>query len=95
METSAVYCDRILSKLAQNYPRSFTLEELATLIMPVYNIRKTFTENVSTQRENQTKILDALIRLDNKGYIVLNGATDQSYITIKGLIKINNTVLSN
>ncbi|MBE8726368.1 hypothetical protein C4F50_15665 [Flavobacterium sp. KB82] len=63
--------------------------------MPPYNIQKTFTENISAQRENQAKILNALILLEDLGYVVLNPATDESCITIPGLIKINNTVLHN
>lgn len=95
MEKSFVYFDRILSKLAQSYAKNFTLEELAALLIPPYTISKTFTQNIAAQRENQIKILDALILLDYQGYIVLNPATDESSITIKGLIKINNRVLCN
>jgi hypothetical protein len=95
MEKSFVYFDRILDKLAQSYPKSFTLEELATLLIPKYTILKTFRENIAAQRESQAKILDALVLLDHKGYIVLNPVTDQSAITIKGLMKINSLVLCN
>lgn len=95
MEKSFVYFDRILGKLAQSYAKNFTLEELATLVMPSYKISKTFTENIAAKRENQAKILDALILLDYEGYIFLNPATEQSSITIKGLIKINNKVFCN
>ncbi|TPG34756.1 hypothetical protein [Flavobacterium pectinovorum] len=95
MKKSSVYFDRILSKLAQSYPGTCALEELAALVIPPYNVQKKFRENISAQRENQAKVLDALILLDDQGYIVLNPATDESFITIKGLIKINNTVLCN
>lgn len=95
MEKSFVYFDRILSKLAQSYAKSFTLEELSALVIPRYNIGKTFTENIAAQRENQSKILNALVLLDIEGYIVLNPVTDESCITIKGLIKINNRVFCN
>lgn len=95
MEKSFVYFDRILSKLAQNYAKDFTLEELAALVIPSYNISKTFTQNIAAQRENQAKILDVLILLDHQGYIILNPTTDKSSITIKGLIKINSMVLCN
>lgn len=95
METSFVYCDRILQKLAGSYPRTFTFEELAVLLIPAYNILKTFTENIAAQRENQAKILEALILLDDQRYIVLNPATDESSITVKGLIKINHTAFCN
>jgi hypothetical protein len=95
LEKSSVYFDTILSKLAQSYPRACALEELTALVIPAYNILKTFTENIAAQRENQAKLLDALMALDDMGYIVLNPATDQSRITIKGLIKINNRALCN
>lgn len=95
MEKSFVYFDRILSKLAQNYAKNFTLEELATLLIPKYTILKTFRENIAAQRANQAKILDALVLLDHQGYIVLNPVTDESSITVKGLIKINSMILCN
>ncbi|MFH7000927.1 hypothetical protein [Flavobacterium bizetiae] len=95
MEKSFVYFDRILNKLAQSYPKDFTLEELATLLIPTYTILKTFTQNIAAQRENQAKLLDALILLDDQGYIVLNPLTEKSSITIKGLIKINSRILCN
>lgn len=95
MEKSLVYFDRILGKLGQSYGKYFTVEELAALVMPTYNILKTFTENIAAQRENHAKILDALVLLNYEGYIVLNPATDECSITIKGLIKINNRVFCN
>lgn len=95
MEKSFVYFDRILSKLAQRYGKDFTLKELAILLLPTYTILKTFTQNITAQKENQAKLLDALILLDYQGYIVLNPATEESSITIKGLIKINSRVLCN
>ncbi|OXG06982.1 hypothetical protein B0A64_09160 [Flavobacterium araucananum] len=63
--------------------------------MPQYNILKTFSENITAQRQYQAKILDTLILLDDQGYIVLDPDTDESSITLKGLLKINNTVFSN
>lgn len=95
MEKSFVYFDRILNKLAQSYPKNFTLEELAAHIYPAYTILKTFTENIAAQRENQAEIVEALIFLDCEGYIILNPATDESSITVKGLIKINNMAFCN
>ncbi|UUF12525.1 MULTISPECIES: hypothetical protein [Flavobacterium] len=95
MEKSSLYFDSILKKLAQSYPGSCALEELRALVMPPYNVQRTFAQNMSAQRQNQAEILDALILLDEKGYIVLNEATDESSITLKGLVKINHTVLCN
>jgi hypothetical protein len=95
LEKSSVYFDRTLSKLAKSYPGTCTLEELTLLLMPPCNVLRTFSENISAQRENHAKILDALIALEDQGYIVLNTATDESFITLKGLIKINHTVFCN
>ena len=95
MEKSFVYFDRILNKLAGSYPGTLTLEELASLVIPPYNVLRSFSENIAAQRENHAKILDVLIALDDQGYIDLNPATDQSSITLKGLIKINHTVFCN
>jgi hypothetical protein len=95
LEASSFFFDIILHKLAESYGRSFTLEELTALVYPGYNIFKTFTENVSAQRENHAKILDALILMDFEGYVVINSATDQTAITVKGLIRINKRVLCN
>ena len=95
MEKSSVYLHSILQKLAGSYPGICTLEELASFVIPPYNVLRTFRENIAAQRESHAKILDALIALEDQGYIVLNQATDQSSITIKGLIKINHTVFCN
>jgi len=95
LEKSSVYFDTILRKLARSYPGTCPLEELATLLIPPYNVLRTFSENIAVQRENQAKILEALIALEDQGYIVLDPDTDESSITLKGLLKINNTVFSN
>jgi hypothetical protein len=95
LETSSLYFDSILRKLARNYGRSLTLEELTALVIPPYTILRTFAQNIAVQRQNQAKIIDTLILLDAKGYIVLNPATDGAFITLKGLIQINHAVLCN
>ena len=95
LETPSVFFDSILSRLARSYPGSCTLEELTALVLPPYNVQRTFAQNMSAQRQNQAEILDALIQMHEKGYIVLDEAADESRITLKGLVKINNTVLCN
>lgn len=95
MEASSCFFDQILYKLAEYYYRSCTLEELTKLINPHSDVSITFCENIIAERENHAKILDALILLDYEGFIILNSFNDESFITIKGLIRINNKVLCN
>lgn len=71
-----------------------TFEELTKLVIPVSNVSK-FTDNTAADRENQAKLLDALVLMNSEGYIFLNSDTDQSLITIKGLITVNNKILWN
>lgn len=71
-----------------------TFEELTKLVTSVPNVSK-FDDNIAAERENQAKLLDALVFMNSEGYIFLNSDTDQSLITIKGLIIINNKILWN
>lgn len=71
-----------------------TFEELTKLVTSVPNVSK-FDDNIAFERENQAKLLDALVFMNSEGYIFLNSDTDQSLITIKGLIIINNKILWN
>lgn len=94
MEPSAIFFTKILHTLADKYSMSLTIEELAKLVTSVSNVSK-FTDNIASERENQAKLMDFLLLLNYEGYIFLNSDTDESIITIKGLIKINNTILWN
>ncbi len=71
-----------------------TFEELTKLVTSVPNVSK-FDDDIAAERENQAKLLDALVFMNSEGYIFLNSDTDQSLITIKGLIIINNKILWN
>lgn len=94
MESSSVFFIKILQILADKYSAGYTLEELTKLVASVYHNSK-FTDNIDAERENQAKLLDALILMHSEGYVFLNSDTDQSLITIKGLIQINNKILWN
>ncbi|QOG04518.1 hypothetical protein [Flavobacterium sp. MDT1-60] len=94
MESHLSFFIKILQILADKYSMSYTLEELTKLVTSVSNVSK-FTDNIVTERKNQAKLLDSLILLDYDGYIFLNSDTNESLITIKGLIKINNKILWN
>jgi len=74
---------------------SYTLEELTSLLFPVFNASATLTNHISNEIENQAKVLEALMVLNENGYIFLNAITDKSVITIKGLIKVNNIIFCN
>jgi hypothetical protein len=95
METSPKVFIKILQILASRYGMNYTLEELASLLTPVFNVSTKVTNNISTETENQARVLEALIVLNDEGYIFLNSSTDKSSITIKGLIKVNNKIFCN
>lgn len=94
METPSIFCIKILQILANNYNMKFTLEELTRHITSGSNVQK-FTKNIDVERKNQAKLLDALILMNCEGFIFLNLNTDESLITIKGLIKVNNKIFLN
>lgn len=94
MELSSVFFLKILRILARKYSIGFTFEELTKLVTTLSNVSK-FTNNIASERENQAKLLDVLVLMNSEGYIFLNSDTDQSLITIKGLIAINNKILWN
>lgn len=78
--------EKILNVLALNPKKSFTLEDLANLVIPSGG---TLEDSMLIDRTNQAQVLDALIMLDNQGFVVLDSDTDKSFISIKGLININ------
>ncbi|WDF58200.1 hypothetical protein PQ462_15900 [Flavobacterium sp. KACC 22758] len=94
MEPSSVFFLKILLILAGKYSMGCTFEELTKLVTSVPNVSK-FDDDIAAERENQAKLLDALVFMNSEGYIFLNSDTDQSLITIKGLIIINNKILWN
>lgn len=95
METSPILFIKILQLLADRYGLSCTLEELTSLLTPVFNASNQSEDSTSLEKEKQATVLDALIRLDHQGYIFLNTLTDKSSISIKGLIELNNKILCN
>lgn len=50
---------------------------------------------MSLDNEKQVAVLDALIVLNDQGYLFLNSNTDKSSITIKGLILLNSKIICN
>lgn len=80
---------KVLRILAQNFNKSFTLEELTSIVFPAYSNYDRILDTISIDREFQSKVLDTLILLERQGLINLNSLTDESCIKIKGLIKVN------
>lgn len=91
MATSFDYPEKILHILARTYSKIYSFEELAKSLTP---ISKT-SAKAPFERQIHAAILDDLILLESEGLIFLNPANDESHITIKGLIKINNKIFCN
>lgn len=94
MKTRSFFLMKILHILSNPYNMSFTLEELSRLTTSISNVAK-FTQDIDAERKNQAELLDALIEMNYEGYIFLDVNTDESLITIKGLIKVNNKIFLN
>lgn len=86
MLSSLKISEIILKVLAENYSRWYTLEELSNFMLPPCFKLLTIQERLLIEVENEAKVLDSLIDLDKKGFVILNSITDESKIKIKGLI---------
>ncbi|WP_162789410.1 hypothetical protein [Flavobacterium fluviale] len=95
METLPTFLVKILQILADRYGMSCTLEELTSLLTPVFNTYTLLQNSIADQRKKQARVLDALLLLDKEGYIFLSSSSDESTISIKGLILVNNKVICN
>ena len=95
MKTLPVIHTKVLEILAAKYSLSCTIEEMTSLLTPVIHTKTILTDNTSCEREKQAIVLDALLALNDESYIFLNSNTDNSSITIKGLIKINSKIFCN
>ncbi|MBF4483407.1 hypothetical protein [Flavobacterium sp. CSZ] len=95
METLPNFLIKVLQILADRNGMSCTLEELTSLLTPVFNAFSSFKDSKSDEKENQAILVDALLFLNNERYIFLNSSCDKSCITIKGLILVNNKVFCN
>lgn len=90
METKLNIFMKILTILSGNPKKSYDLEYLTSFVIPCSH-----QPNLWIQRGYQAEVLDALILLDNHGLIILDPVSDQSVISIKGLISISSTTFSN
>lgn len=92
METSPVIL-KVLQTLADRYGKSCSLEELTSLVH--LKVHSSITDRLYAAKKRQSFLLDALLYLDDQGFVFLNSDTDRSVITIKGLMKVNNKLLWN
>ncbi len=95
METLPIFLVKILQMLADRYGMSCTLEELTSLLTPVFNTYTLLQDSIADEKKKQARVLDALILLNKEGYLFLNSDSDESTISIKGLILVNNKVICN
>lgn len=84
----ALFFDDILKILGHNKNKAHALEELTKTVFTTFTHQNTIIEDPLITRENEAKVLDALLYLQEKGLINLNSATDKSSITKKGLFII-------
>jgi hypothetical protein len=80
MQSPSELSNEILKILSQNHTKTYTLEELTANVFG--------SSSTSQERENQARILEALILLENEELIFLNSFTDESQINIKRYLKI-------
>jgi hypothetical protein len=95
METLPIFLVKILQMLADRYGKSCTLEELTSLLTPAFNNYVSVRDSISDEKKKQARVLDALILLNKEGYIFLSSSSDESTISIKGLILVSNKVICN
>lgn len=95
METLPIFHTKVLQTLSDRYGMSCTLEELTSLLTPIFNATTLFKDRKSNEKENQERVLDALILLKNEGHIFLNSSSYLSTISIKGLIVVDNKAFCN
>ena len=95
METLPIFLMKILQMLADRYGMNCTLEELTSLLTPIFNSYAPVRDSIADENKKQARVLDALILLNKEGYIFLSSRSDESTISIKGVILVNNTVICN
>ena len=76
--TSLKLKNEILRSLTQNCNKSFTLEELTSMVSPYQDFIDTYNDTIAVEREIQARVLEALLFLADHGLIFLDPLTDQS-----------------
>ncbi len=75
--------NEILRSLSQDCNKSFTLEELTKMVSPIADCIDRYNDTIVLERENQARVLEALLFLADHGLIFLNPLTDQSCFKIR------------
>lgn len=78
--------EAILQILAADYRKDYTLEELTEIVLPYFDSKTDFCAKELQEKNNQAKVLDAILFLEKRGLTVLNAVNDECCITIKGFI---------
>jgi hypothetical protein len=76
---------RVLCILRGNHNRIFSIDDLLLELGMVSDPGYSCSEHIGTNRENECVVLDALIFLNDNGFVVLN-SNDTAFITAKGII---------
>lgn len=93
MDTKFNIFIKILNILSRNPQKSYDLEDLTSFVIPC--LTESHQQNLLIQRAYEAEVLDALIILDNHGFIIIDSVSDQSIISIKGLISVSSTTFLN
>ena len=75
--------NEILRSLSQNCNKSFTLEELTSMVSPYSGPIDSYNDTIAVERESQARVLEALLFLSDHGLVFLDPLTDQSCFKIK------------
>lgn len=78
----------IIMFLAKDSTRTYNLEDLSKNVMSNLNFEDIEPDQIRKHEAfTQSKVLEALILLDNDGLVVLNSETDEFFISNKGIIE--------
>ncbi|MFD2943254.1 hypothetical protein [Flavobacterium notoginsengisoli] len=94
METSTII-QKVLQVLASSYTKSCSLEELAQQVYPAFKGFEYAQGLLNAENHKQAMLLETLMLLDQQRLVFLDPETDQSAITIKGMMQVNDKVLCN
>ncbi|KAF2337790.1 hypothetical protein [Flavobacterium nitrogenifigens] len=83
-QNKSEFLDQMLIVLGSAYPRSLSFEEMAEALSSPSSSWFSSANGI----ENETKIMEALLELENFGLAAIDSDTDESCLTILGLQRI-------